>query len=174
MQDDVEAYVNGFATQAEGASQIKLVKLLFLRHRRLSFELVLLVSMVFLYLTQNYYKLQFAQIESETASSYAEEIFERKVKNQDEASKILKAMALLQPEAKEKLTSYIDGNDLPKALTLANQYIKISNDSYFHLKKAEILTKLARPRSALQALKRAQSIFPNDTKISEMIDSISP
>ncbi|MCM8542530.1 MAG: serine/threonine protein kinase [Lentisphaeraceae bacterium] len=174
LQEDVEAFTNGFATQAEGASQVKLVKLLFLRHRRLSFELILLVSMVILYLTQNYYKLQFAQIESETATSFAEEVFERKAKSMDEMTRIYKTMTLLQPEALQKVSTHLANNELTKALAISNQYLKIADIPDFHLKTAEILIKLSRPKSAMDTLQSAREKFPNDTKVSEMIESIKP
>ncbi|MCM8526729.1 MAG: serine/threonine protein kinase [Lentisphaeraceae bacterium] len=174
LQEDVEAFINGFATQAEGASQMKLVKLLFLRHRRLSFELVLLVTMVILYLALNYYKLQFAQIESETATSFAEEVFERKAKNMDELTKLYKVMSLMQPQALEKIDACMAENDLLKALAITNQFLKVAKSSDFHLKKAEILIKLSRPRSAMETLNEAKDKFPDDTKISEIIESLKP
>lgn len=173
VQDDVEAFQNGFATQAEGASQAKLIKLLLLRHKRLSFELLLLFTMILLYLSFNYYKLQFAQIESETATSFAEEVFERGLKREDKIINNYKVMGLMVPEAKEKIQSYLEGNELLKALSISNQYVKFSHDPYFHSVKAEILIKLSRPRSAKQAVLEGLNKFPNDTKLSELLKSMN-
>ena len=172
LQNDIEAYINGYATQAEGASQAKLLKLMFLRHRRLSFEIMLLVGILILYLTQSYFKLQIAQIETEVATSYADEAFEKDSQQKVQLKSLKKTMALLIPEAKEKLQQLQDNNDLLKALNIANQYTDISQDSFFHIKKAEILMKLSRPRSAMSILRRGLHRFPNDTKLSDMLKSL--
>ena len=174
LQNDIEAYVNGYATQAEGASQAKMLKLMFLRHRRLSFELMLLAGMLILYLTQNYLKLQVAQIETEVAASYADEIFERDSIKGNQVKSLQKTMVLLIPEAKSKVLTYLENNDLLKALSITNQFTNISNDSFFHLKKAEILIKLSRPRSAMSTLRRGLHKFPNDTNLSDMLKSLRP
>lgn len=174
LQNDVEAYMNGYATQAEGASQAKLLKLMFLRHRRLSFELILLAGMLLLYLTQNYFKLQIAQFETEVATSYADEIFERDTKKEDKLKSLQKTMVLLIPEAKTKLQTLLDENNLLQALSIANQFEDIGTDSYFHIQKAEILIKLSRPRSAMSTIRRGLHKFPNDTKLSDMLKSMRP
>ena len=172
LQNDVEAYVNGYATQAEGASQAKLIKLMFLRHRRLSFELILLLGVIILYLTQNYFKLQIAQIETEVASSYADEAFERDTLTGSRMKNLQRAMTLLIPEAKEKVRSFLAQNDLLKALSISNQYVEIANDSFFHIHKAQILMKLSRPRSAMDTIRKGLQKFPNDTNLSDMQNSL--
>ena len=57
---DINSYINGCPTNAEGASQLRLLQLPLFRHRRLSFRLILLMTMIVVYLTQRYFKLQYA------------------------------------------------------------------------------------------------------------------
>jgi len=89
-------------------------------------------------------------------------------------TRIYKTMTLLQPEALQKVSTHMANNELSKALAISHQYLKIADIPDFHMKKAEILMKLSRPKSAMNTLQNAREKFPDDTKISEMIESIKP
>ncbi|NQZ59015.1 MAG: serine/threonine protein kinase, partial [Lentisphaeraceae bacterium] len=72
LQTDIEAYTNGFATEAESANQWQLFSLLFMRHRRLAFSLILLFCLIMLYMAQNYVTLQYALVAKDNAQNMAD------------------------------------------------------------------------------------------------------
>lgn len=162
---DINSYINGYATNAEGASQLRLLKLLLFRHRRLSFSFILLMTMIVLYLTQSYFKLQYAEVTSETAKSYAEEMQGRKSKM---FTHISNAADNILPEMEAQIKILIEQKNLSRALTVTESLLTLSKNSHLYYLKATILLQDNLPDKSLETIKLGLKMSPNDKSLLEL------
>ena len=169
---DLNLYLNGFATQAEGASQFRLLQLLFMRHKTLAYGLSILLVMVPLLLTQNYFKLVTAQVESETAESFADEVAKRTSKSADVVRHMKKSASSITDEMESQIASLIANNELPRAYKVCTNMLHLAKSPQLFIYKAQLLMKFSKPLEASRTVRRALVFFPGNKDVTKFADSM--
>ena len=173
LLEDLNLFMNGFATQAEGASQVRLIKLLLFRHQRLTIGLCVLMTMIILLLTQNYFKLVTARVEGETAMDIADGIQLQKSNTQFNIKSMQKAAKEVIPEFEDQVQSLIEqGGHAPEHLKRASKFLRLAESPKLYIYKAEILMKFSRPVQARRVLQLAIKTYPDNSEIINLAESL--
>ncbi|MCM8537557.1 MAG: serine/threonine protein kinase [Lentisphaeraceae bacterium] len=168
LQKEILDYLDGYATQAESASQWRLLQLLFKRHQRLGFSISLLIFVTACYLFVSQTKLEIAQDENENANSYATQSelqarhSSRRLYHAKESLKLIKG---LLPEIEMQVESLIAQSRNERALEVIRKFQKITDSETLNFYRVQILLDQNKNKKALSILERALKKYPNSNKL---------
>ena len=177
LQDDVQHWLDGYATNAEGASQARLIQLLFMRHRRLSLTLVTLLIVAAFAMYQNHTRLEIALEEQEEASILASNT-ENQYRDQSLKKALLmgkyKQLESMQSHMENYLNILCDQRQFEKALELAKTISRSFPSEENYIKLSEIYIGLEKPDIAYKTLMRGLKRFPDSSLLSLRLSKIRP
>jgi eukaryotic-like serine/threonine-protein kinase len=171
LEKDIQAYLDGYATQAEGANQLRLFQLLFLRHKRLSFSLLILFGLTISFLIMSTFKLKYAENESESASSYAtltEKQISQSMHTLNNLRTTMRELRTLTPEIEDQVERLIQHNRFARALEISSAYLKLEGSETLYVQNIQILIRLSKPKKAQKNLAEALQEFPESQKLQEL------
>ncbi|MCH2205830.1 MAG: serine/threonine protein kinase [Lentisphaerales bacterium] len=165
---EINLYIEGYATQAEGASQWRLLKLLFLRHKRLGFYLFTLFAVIISFTVMNSLKLQDAEFESTSAKSDIQQSKSQISKNLHVLNTLRSTMRKLRgltPEIESQVDQLVIQKDYKRALEVVNTFISFQSSETLYLQKINILIQLRERKKALKTIKVALREYPESEAI---------
>lgn len=175
LSAEISLYLEGYATQAEGASQWRLLKLLFLRHKRLGFYLITLFAVIISFTVMNSIKLQDAEFEKDTAKSNITETRNQITKNLNILNTLRSTMRELRgltPEIESQVDQLIMQKNYKRALEVVNTFLNFESSETLYLQKINILILLRDKKKALRTIKIALREYPESEAILLLKDMI--
>ena len=176
LKHDLENWINGYATDAEGASQIRLLKLLFIRHQRLGVVVSLLILSIIVFIFQINSKLKIAQLDQEAAlvqadssSLYNEKqkALQRQLRNRLGASK----------EIVPYINDYIKDLTLEKkfdeAIVLAEKLVILEDNLENNIQLIELYIMAEDQDIAHTKIERALQDYPNEIKLLNLLNKLN-
>jgi serine/threonine protein kinase len=175
LQTDVQHWIDGYATEAEGASQARLFQLLFMRHRRLGFTIITLVIVAFFAMYQNHERLEIAiqeeQFASDLASSSEQKYLSQNIRRNELIGKY-RQLTNVEPHMQAYLAILLDQEEHTKALDLARNLAQSfpTEENFIHLSDVHLAQQ--KPDLAYKTLMRALKKFPDSTLLSLKINKM--
>ncbi|MCM8530984.1 MAG: hypothetical protein NE330_07485, partial [Lentisphaeraceae bacterium] len=168
LEKEILDYLDGYATQAESASQWRLLQLLFKRHQRLGFSISLLIFVTVCYLFVSEAKLNIAQDANENAKTYATQS-EIQARNSSKrllnANESLKLIKDLLPEIEMQVESLIAQDRSDRAMEVIRKFQKIEDSDTLNFYKVQILLDQNKVKRARQVMMMALKKYPNSNKL---------
>ncbi|WDE97221.1 protein kinase [Lentisphaera profundi] len=176
LKHDLENWINGYATEAEGASQVRLLKLLFIRHRRLGLVISLLIISIIVFIFQINSKLKTAMLDQDAALVQASS---NTVISKKQRSKQIILRQRLQESKKiaPLLSDYVDqlikDQNLDKAIELAEKLIILDNNISNNKKLIELYIMIEDFEKAHTQLNQALHNHPNEIELLNLVNKIN-
>jgi serine/threonine protein kinase len=176
LKHDLENWINGYATDAEGASQIRLLKLLFIRHQRLGLVVSLLILSIIVFIFQINSKLKIAQLDQEAAlvqadssSLYSEKqkVLQRQLRNRLGASKEI------IPYINVYIKELTHEKKFDQAIVLAEKLIILENNLKNNIQLIELYIFNESPDMAHSRIERALQDYPNEMKLLNLLNKLN-
>jgi len=163
FQADLDAYLGGFATSTDENSIPKLITLLVLRHKVVSFFSLLILTLLTAALSANYSERVKAEAERVKASN-ADQVAAAEGRRASEALSNLRATA---PALISLADYHVEKQEMQKALEVIDRATTLVTESAdCHRKKGDILQSLKKFKGAAAEYEKVLSLDPSDKSAS--------
>ena len=175
LKMDINLYVEGYATQAESASQWRLLKLLFLRHKRLGLYLLTLFTVIVSFFIMNSLKLQDAELRSSSATDDIQLSKGQVTKSLNALNSIRTSMRKLRglsPEIESQIDFLVDSQNYGRALEVLNSFLAFESTERLYIQKINLLIHLNRIDDAIVTIKIALREYPESETILNLSETL--
>lgn len=176
LKHDLENWINGYATDAEGASQIRLLKLLFIRHQRLGLVISLLVISIIVFIFQINSKLKIAQLDQEAALVQADSKSLYSVRQKFQQRKLrnrLSASQEIVPFLNDHINNLTAEKNFTQAIQLSEKLLILDNKLANHIKLIELYLISENYDKAHAKIEGALKVYPNELKLLNLLNKIN-
>ncbi|MDD7986111.1 serine/threonine-protein kinase [Lentisphaera marina] len=175
LKHDLENWINGYATDAEGASQVRLLKLLFIRHQRLGIVISLLLISIIVFIFQINTKLKIAQLDQEAALIQTDSRNLYTLKQKAQQRKLRNRLSMskeIVPYIDDHIKYLVQEDQFERAILLSKKLIILEDNLENNIKLIKLYILATNFDKAHSEIERALQDYPNETQLLNLLNEI--